>query len=144
MFRRILIAAAMSAGFVSGAYAATVQYQATMNGASEVPPTNSKGTGEAQATLNTETHQLTYTVTWQDLSNPATMAHFHGPAPAGKNAPIEVWLSQKGKEPSSPLHGTDTLTPQQQQQLQNGMMYVNVHTTAHPAGAIRGQMEPAK
>ena len=144
MFRQALIAATLSVGMVSGAYAATVQFHATMNGASEVPPTDSPGTGEAQATLDTTTHKLTYNVTFEGLKTAATMAHFHGPAPAGKNAGIAVWLSQKGKTPTSPLTGSATLTAQQQQQLMSGMWYVNVHTKAHPSGAIRGQMEEAK
>jgi hypothetical protein len=144
MVRRSLLVAGFAAGFAVSASAATVQFHATLNGASEVPPTNSKGTGETQATLNTETHQLTYDTSWQGLSTPATMAHFHGPAPAGKNAAIEVWQSKKGESPTSPLKGTVTLTAQQQQQLMSGMWYTNVHDSAHPAGAIRGQMVEAK
>jgi hypothetical protein len=144
MVGRAVIAGCMCFGLISGAYAATEQFHATMNAASEVPPTNSRGSGEAQATLNTTTHQLTYNVTFQGLSSPPTMAHFHGPAPAGKNAGIQIWLSEKGAAPTSPMKGTVTLTPQQQQQLEAGMWYVNVHTHAHPSGAIRGQLEPAK
>jgi hypothetical protein len=30
------------------------------------------------------------------LSGPATMAHFHGPAAAGKNGPPVIWLGPKG------------------------------------------------
>ena len=144
MFRRSLLAAAFVAGFAVSATAATVQFHTTLNGASEVPPTNSKGSGEVQATLNTETHQLTYETTWHGLSTPATMAHFHGPAAAGKNAAIQVWLSKKGTSPTAPLKGTVTLTPEQQRQLMSGLWYANVHSRAHPAGAIRGQMEAVK
>jgi hypothetical protein len=43
-------------------------------------------------------------------------------------------------KPTSPIHGTVTLTPEQQQQLVSGQWYANVHTTNNPAGAIRGQM----
>ncbi len=140
MFRRSLLVAIFAAGFAATASAATLKYQATLTGSAEVPPTNSKGEGTARATLNTETHQLTYDVSWHGLASSATMAHFHGPAPVGKNAGIQVWLSQKGKQPTSPLHGTVTLSPEQQQQLTSGMWYVNIHTTNHPGGAIRGQM----
>lgn len=141
MIRRTLLLAALASVVATGAVAATEQFHATLNGASEVPPKDTKGTGTMTGTLDTTTHQFTYTVSWQDLSGPATMAHFHGPAPAGKNAGVVIPL---GMNPTSPIKGSTTLTPQQQQQLQDGLWYVNVHTKANPPGEIRGQVEPVK
>jgi hypothetical protein len=142
MIRRTLLVAFVSAGFAAGtataAMAATEHFDAKMSPSSEVPSTNSKGSGSMTGTLNTNTHRLSYTVTWHGLSSPATMAHFHGPAPEGKNAGIQIPL---GNNPKSPIRGHATLTPEQQQQLESGMWYVNVHNKAHPAGAIRGQIE---
>jgi hypothetical protein len=115
----------------------TVKFHAALSPASEVPPTKSTGSGTADATLDTATHQLTYDVTFQGFSSAVTMAHFHGPADVGKNAPVVIPL---GVKPTSPIHGTVTLTPEQQQQLISGQWYTNVHTTNFPAGAIRGQM----
>jgi hypothetical protein len=123
------------------AFADTVQYQAKMEGGSEVPPTASTGTGSAEATLDTATRKLTWTVTWQGLNGAATMAHFHGPAPAGVNAGVAVPL---GMKPVSPIKGSATLTAEQMTELQAGNWYVNVHTAQFPKGAIRGQMAPAK
>jgi hypothetical protein len=119
------------------ASAASMQFQATMKGASEVPPTDSTGTGDARATLDTATRQLTYTVTFQGLTGPATAAHFHGPAAAGANAGVVLPL---GNKPTSPIHGTATLTEAQVSDLEAGKWYVNVHTAKHPGGEIRGQM----
>jgi hypothetical protein len=81
-------------------------------------------------------------VTYGGLSAPATMAHFHGPAAAGKNAPVLVWISKKGEPVASPITGQATLTPEQAQQFSAGDWYINVHTQAHPAGEIRGQVKP--
>ncbi len=128
-------APASSAGMVQND-----SFKATMNGSQESPATASKGTGTATAQLNPTTHKLTYTVRWQGLNGPATAAHFHGPAAQGQNAGVVVPL---GNNPKSPIRGTATLTPEQQQQLMSGQWYVNVHTKQFPAGAIRGQMEPA-
>jgi hypothetical protein len=119
------------------AAAATQHFHANMLAASEVPPTGTKGKGTVDATLDTATGKLDYTVKWTGLSGPATMAHFHGPAPVGKNAGVEINL---GESPTSPLHGSATLTPAQASDLQAGQLYVNVHTAAHKGGEIRGQL----
>ena len=69
------------------------------------------------------------------------MAHFHGPAAPGANAGVALgW----GNNPTSPFHGSATLTQQQMQQLQSGQWYANVHTAQNPGGEIRGQMQSAK
>jgi hypothetical protein len=105
-----------------------------------VPPTNSTGTGEADATLDTTTHELTYDVTFSGFSSDVTAAHIHGPAAAGKNAGVLVPL---GNTPKSPIHGSAKLTTEQEQQLAAGELYVNVHTKNYPGGAIRGQLTKA-
>jgi hypothetical protein len=73
------------------------------------------------------------------------MAHFHGPAPAGKNAGVKVWISQKGTmSMTSPLNGQATLSPEDAQMFEAGQMYINVHTKTNPGGEIRGQVVPPK
>jgi len=142
MLRSALLAAVFAAGCATAVSAATMQFHATMNGASEMPPKQTAGTGEALATLDTTSKLLTYTVTFENLSGPATAAHFHGPAAAGANAGVAVPIGGKG--PTSPVHGTATLTDAQMKDLEAGMWYVNVHTAANPGGEIRGQVMPAK
>ncbi len=73
-----------------------------------------------------------------------TMAHFHGPAAAGKNGPVVIWLSKQGTPPASPIKGEATLTPEQAAQFTAGEWYINLHTQSHPAGEIRGQVVPPK
>lgn len=142
MLRSALLAAVFAAGFVTAASAATMQFHATMNGASEVPPNQTKGTGDVLATLDTTSKMLTYTVTFDGLTGPATAAHFHGPAAPGANAGVLVPIGGPG--PTSPIHGTATLTDAQIQDLEAGKLYVNVHTAANKGGEIRGQVMPAK
>lgn len=138
MLRSAMLTFAATISFGSLASAATMQFHATMNGAQEVPPKQTQGTGEALATLDTTSKQLSYTVTWEGLSGPATAAHFHGPAAPGANAGVLVPIG--GKSPTSPVHGSATLTDAQVQDLEAGKVYVNVHTAANPGGEIRGQM----
>ncbi len=142
MLRSALLAAVFAAGFITVASAATLQFHATMDGKSEVPPKETAGSGEALASLDTATKTLTYTVTFANLSGPAAAAHFHGPAKPGANAGVVVPIGGKG--PTSPVHGTATLTDEQIKDLEAGMWYVNVHTAANPGGEIRGQVLPVK
>jgi hypothetical protein len=141
MLRRSLLAAVFTVGCLSTASAAMISFSATMNAASEVPPKTSAGTGDMLGTLDTATKNFTYTVTFQGLTGPATMAHFHGPAKAGANAGVVVPL---GNNPTNPIHGSKVLTDVQIKQLEAGMWYVNVHTAANPGGEIRGQVMEKK
>ena len=82
MFRTSLLAAIVTVGALSAASAAMVDYRATMNGKSEVPPTTSTGTGDVTATLNTDTKQLNYTLTYTGLTGPATAGRHQVPGRA--------------------------------------------------------------
>ena len=139
--KRIVVAAALAAGFLSHAASAeTLHFHGTLAGASEVPPKTSNGKGECDATYDTATRTLNYTITYTGLSGPATMAHFHGPADPDKNAPIVVPFSP----PTSPIKGSTVLTEAQAADLMAGKWYGNVHTAANPGGEIRCQMMPVK
>jgi hypothetical protein len=140
MFRRVLLAAALSAVFVSAASAATVSYTAKLSGSREIPKTDTKGTGKLDGTFNTNTKELKYTLTFDGLSGPATAAHFHGPATGKESAGVIGPIGDKN--PSSPVSGTVTLTDDQAKALQAGKIYANVHTAANPGGEIRGQLRP--
>ena len=136
MFRRFLLATALSAVFVTAASAATITYTAKLSGRSEVPKTDSKGTGKLDATFDTQTKTLTYTLTFDGLSGPATAAHIHGPATRKESAGVVAPLGEKS--PTSPVSGTVTLTDDQAKALASSKLYVNVHTAANKAGEIRG------
>lgn len=137
IFFPILLAVALIAG---GVQAETKSFKATLDGASEVPPTTGSGTGSATATLDTATGTLTWDVTYSGLSGPAMAAHIHGPAEAGKNAGVVVPF---GKDVASPIKGSKTLTAPEVTDLEAGKYYVNIHTAANKGGEIRGQLVPA-
>ncbi|HSU06319.1 MAG TPA: CHRD domain-containing protein [Acetobacteraceae bacterium] len=131
-------------GVASVARAAPITMKVPLTGAQQVPPVQTPGSGTADLTYNPANRMLTWNITYSGLTGPATMAHIHGPAPSGKNAGVEVWLSKQGQPATSPIKGEATLTPEQAQQLMAGETYVNVHTQAHPGGEIRGQITPPK
>jgi hypothetical protein len=120
-------------------FADTVNFSADLKASSEVPPKDSPGTGQFTATFDTTTKQLQYKATYSGLTGPATMAHIHGPAPAGKNAGVVVPVPKD--KVASPIEGTATLTDAQAKDLMDGNYYFNVHTAKNPGGEIRGQIE---
>jgi hypothetical protein len=140
MIGAALFAAAHMAAMVA-AEAESQHYTATLTGPAETPPTDSKGTGTVAATFDTDSKKLEWTVEYSGLTGPAIAAHFHGPAPVGKPAPIEVPLQAPL---DSPMKGSATLTDAQAKDLTDGMMYLNIHTAANKPGEIRGQMEKAR
>jgi hypothetical protein len=111
--------------------------KATLDAKSEVPATTSAGTGTADIDYDAATKKLSWKLTYSGLSGPATMAHFHGPAEAGKNAGVAIPITNAT---SSPAEGSATLTDAQAADLMAGKYYVNVHTAANPGGEIRGQV----
>jgi CHRD domain len=110
-----------------------IHYEADLTG-----PNGAKGTVTAE--LEKSERAFAYRATYSGLSGPATMAHFHGPADPGKDAPPVVTV------PSAklPIGGSVRLTDQEIADLEAGKWYFNVHTAAHPAGEVRGQVVSAK
>ena len=136
-----LIGAASSGGL---ALAAPISFTVPLSGDQQVPSVTTTGSGTADLTYNPQTRVVTWSITYSGLSSPATMAHFHGPAGPGQNAGVLIWLTKKGGPVSSPITGHAILTPPQARQFMAGQWYINVHTTMHPDGEIRGQVQPPK
>ena|SRR6185437_6913591 len=133
------IAFAGTMAFAAPSMAASINFKAALDPKSEVPPTDSKGTGALTATYDTASKKLTWTGSYKDLTGPATAAHFHGanpPSPPAGNAKVEV----PAPAPTSPFSGSATLTDAQAADLMAGKWYFNVHTAANKGGEIRGQL----
>jgi hypothetical protein len=125
-------------GVAPAAQAEMIKLAATLSGKNEVPPVQTAATGSAEMTLDTATHTLSWTVTFQGLSAELRAAHFHGQASVTENAPIVVPIAKRGD--ASPVKGSKVLTPEQAEALLAGRWYINVHTATHPPGEIRGQV----
>ena len=120
----------------STSMAANVNLKADLKAASEVPPTDSKGTGSVTATYDTASKKLSWKGSVSGLSGPATAAHFHS-GEVGKNGGVAVPIAGADK---GAFEGSATLTDAQAEDLMAGKWYVNVHTAANKGGEIRGQM----
>ena len=145
IFRRdLLLGLALSGVMATCALAAPKTINIPLSGATEVPPVQTTGKGTAMLAYDPDTRSLSWTLEFSDLTGPATMAHFHGPAAAGANAPPVIWITKKGETPVSPVKGEAILTPEQAKDFTTGMWYVNVHTPNNPSGEIRGLIPQMK
>jgi hypothetical protein len=116
-----------------------VQFTATMNGASEVPPASSPGTGTGAMTLVNSV--LAYAFSFTNLLSAATLAHIHGPADVTQNANPLIPFTPPAATAGT-FSGTATLSSQELLDLVSGLTYANIHTTNYPGGEIRGQVLP--
>jgi CHRD domain len=139
--RNVMMASALVLASVA-AQAATVAIKATLSAAQEVPKKDSEGKGTLTGILDPSNKELTYHVTYEGLTGPATAAHFHGPADPGANAGPQVPVAMKPL--NSPIDGKATLTDDQVKDLMAGKWYFNIHTAANPGGEIRGQVMVGK
>ena len=80
----------------STSMAANVNLKADLKASSEVPPTDSKGTGSVTATYDTASKKLSWKGSISGLSGPATAAHFHS-GEAGKNGGVAVPIAGADK-----------------------------------------------
>jgi hypothetical protein len=131
------------AGFVLPADAAIILYNVNLDGAQEVPPNASTGTGAALLTLNDVANTLEVNLSYSGLLGTTTGAHIHYPGAPGVNAPIIfnftapdfVFLTTSGTY----LH-TFSLTSEEVAFIESGLSYMNIHTTFIQTGEIRGQI----
>ena len=138
--KMMLATIALGAGVAMAGPAFAEKLKAVLDAKSEVPPNASAGTGTADIDFDPATKKLTWKLSYSGLTGPATAAHFHGPAEAGKNAGVAVPITNAG---SSPVEGSAVLTDAQAADMMAGNCYVNVHTAANPGGEIRGQVTKA-
>jgi hypothetical protein len=131
--RYFLEIAALSLLFAAEGYAAGPA--AMLNGGEEVPPVDTKASATCSIEIDSERR-----VTGELLTTgiDGTMAHIHL-GPANQNGPIVVTLVKSSPDRWTVPEGT-TLTPEQYQSFQQGGLYVNVHSAAHPGGEIRLQL----
>ena len=104
-----------------------------LNGAQEVPPTDSTARGGCYGQLDTATRRLALVCTHNVVG--ASVAHIHA-GPAGGTGNIVFDLG----DPISPIEATWNMSPAEMTELLAGHYYINIHTGGRPAGEIRGQI----
>lgn len=119
----------------------------TLTGSEEVPPVTTSATGQFEWKLEGDTLRFRLTATGGNF----TAAHIHNAA-KGANGPIVVPLFGPASPAASSIDAVGTITtasltgtfagkmPEFLAALRAGNLYVNVHSTDHPAGVLRGQI----
>ena len=148
-----------------------VNFSANLNPAGELGVTlngNPTGSGTFVGSLDTSTHQFTYTLQFSGLSANVNNAHIHGPFILGgasnsagvilnfNNAAAGLSIVGLGTATTGSSTGTVSLVASNtaigtatvhgdsiEKLLLAGAAYVNVHTTANAGGEIRGQIARA-
>jgi hypothetical protein len=165
MRRHYVLAIATLAGLLFSVLPALGQpaerstFVAHLTGAAEVadPPVETRATGQAVFRLSKDGTELDYRLIVGNIQD-VTQAHIHL-APAGENGPVAAWLYPEGPPAQlipgrssgvlavGTIQATDLVGPLAGAsldalvaQLRAGNAYVNVHTTAYPAGEVRGQI----
>jgi hypothetical protein len=138
LFLSILTALAI----VSAAGAAETQWSAILTG-------TTSGSGTFEATLSADQSTMHFTLTFQNLTGTPVAAEIrHGAE--GTTGPVLYVLSATGF--TSPLTGDTDPAPaggatgfnrSDVSDLQAGLLYVNLRSTAFPGGEIRGQIVSA-
>jgi hypothetical protein len=124
------------AAFALPVWAANSAWTASMDPAQEVPPTATTGAGNGKVLLNKSEDSALVSINWWGVSSPVTAWHVHCPGPPGMDAPIVF-------DPASTVPGSNLkwmISPVDVGHLQAGNCYLNVHTTNHLGGEIRGQL----
>ena len=121
-------------------------YRADLDGDQEVGPVDTEATGHGHFTLDSGVNVLHYFVEVEEIDN-ITASHIHK-GPVGVNGGVIFPLYPNGGafDPDNPIGGGVTLDAEQLVDLLTWHYYVNVHTTDHPSGEIRGQImaEPVR
>jgi len=128
------MAVVLAAG-VGLASAATVHVK--LKGSHETPPVKTMATGWGVIKVAAD-GTVSGKVSTQGVTG--TMAHIHEGAPGQSGKPI-IALAQ-GPHGTWMVPDGSKLTPDQMKEFKAGDLYVNVHSDAHPAGEIRGQLKP--
>jgi hypothetical protein len=108
-----------------------------LTGAEETPPVTTAATGEGKISVGKDnTIKGKIKTTGVD----GVAAHIHVGAP-GQSGPPVVTLT-KDKDGNWVVPDGTKLTAEQMASFKSGNLYVNVHSAAHAAGEIRGQLKP--
>jgi 2',3'-cyclic-nucleotide 2'-phosphodiesterase/3'-nucleotidase len=126
---------------------------AVLTGNAEVPPVSTPGRGLAEFTLSDDGTELDYRLTVASIDR-VTAAHIHRGGPDVNGPPVATLFggpTTDGRSTGELATGTLTVDDLQGplddrpfqalvDDMEAGDAYVNVHTTAHSSGEIRGQL----
>jgi hypothetical protein len=146
--RHPLLAAVLGLALASSSIAQTT-YTTVLTGGNEVPPVITTGTGTATVVLNAAQTEVSISCAFQNMVGVYTLSHVHGPAAPGANAgvrfgfvaPAAPWVfSNANHDGTISNFVVGGVVAADVTNLNNGLMYVNIHSDFRPGGELRGQL----
>lgn len=113
----------------------------TMNGGAVSPPVTTTATGVAATTLDAQAATATVHVNATGVDD-STEAHVHKAAAGSNNSAALIALTKDVAAPGHWSAELQAITSQDRTDFDANGWYVDIHTPANPAGAIRGQITP--
>lgn len=115
----------------------TAQSHSMLMGSNEVPPVDTKASANSTIAIGSD---MTVQGAVETTGIEGTAAHIHLGA-VGTNGPPIITLVKSSATLWSVPAGS-LLTKAQYDSYLSGNLYINVHSAAHPSGAIRLQLQP--
>ncbi len=138
--RKFAFAIALSMFAATTASASLWQFNVALDGAQEVGPVATPGTGTGIALLDDVTGDISINGSFSNLIGNTTNAHLHGYAPAGVNAGVVFGLNFDAGVNSGNFDGNSIIPGGNIANVLGGLTYINVHSTFAGGGKIRGQL----
>jgi len=104
-----------------------------------LPGPDSDAKGVAFGYLDAE-QRFCFSISYDPPASDETQAHIHGPASAGRDAPLTWDLSDRAGSPRQRCVGP--ITRKQKKNLRAGLYYIVIHSAEYERGEIRGQILP--
>ena len=150
-----LCTGALALVLATHASAQTITLRTTMNGGEETPIVSTGMVGTAEVSVDIANREIVVSLSVFNTPTATSAGHIHV-GPAGISGPVIVnfprglagrsgdfamsfRLSERDFVPR-PAQGINTIDDAIQA-IVNGNSYVNIHTTQHPGGEIRGQLK---
>jgi hypothetical protein len=133
--------------------------RALLLGVNETPSVSTPASGRLRAVLDEDSGLITFTLSYEDLTAPPSVAHIHF-GERHTAGGVMVFLCGGGGQPACPaspaeitgsITATNVVGPAAQgittgqfekvfAAIRSGAAYANVHTSNFPGGEIRGQL----
>ncbi len=106
-----------------------------MRGGQHAPPVDTPARGCGTFVIDTNENTLSFYIVFDSLLGTENAAHIHGPADIGDVAAVLFPLPA-----GNPKVGVWNYPENLEDDILNCRTYVNIHSTLHPSGEIRGQI----